>query len=70
MSEDAGPDYDYLFKIILVGDTSVGKSSLLLRFIEDNFLENMLTTIGVDFVSIYICKIFRKLNVLKKMEKK
>ena len=60
MSEDAGPDYDYLFKISLVGDTSVGKSSLLLRFIEDNFLENMLTTIGVDFVSIFIFKIFRK----------
>ncbi len=51
MSNENGPDYDYLFKVILVGDTSVGKSSLLLRFIEDNFLDNMLMTIGVDFVS-------------------
>jgi Ras-related protein Rab-1A len=51
MSLENGPDYDYLFKIILVGDTSVGKSSLLLRFIEDNFFDNMLMTIGVDFVS-------------------
>jgi Ras-related protein Rab-1A len=54
MSNDTGPDYDYLFKIILVGDTTVGKSSLLLRFIEDNFLDNMLMTIGVDFVRILI----------------
>ena len=51
MSNENGQDYDYLFKVILVGDTSVGKSSLLLRFIEDNFLDNMLMTIGVDFVS-------------------
>ena len=51
MSNENGPDYDYLFKVILVGDTSVGKSSLLLRFIEGNFLDNMLMTIGVDFVS-------------------
>ena len=52
MSQETGPEYDYLFKIILIGETTVGKSSLLLRFIEDNYLENMLTTIGVDFVRI------------------
>ena len=52
MSNETGLDYDYLFKIILVGETSVGKSSLLLRFIDDNYLENMITTIGVDFVRI------------------
>ena len=49
---DNGPDYDYLFKILLVGDTTVGKSSLLIRFIENTYQDEMTSTIGVDFVSI------------------
>ena len=42
-------EYDYLFKLLLVGNSSVGKSSLLLRFSEDIFNESFLPTIGVDF---------------------
>ncbi|ETO35486.1 hypothetical protein RFI_01578 [Reticulomyxa filosa] len=42
-------DYDYLFVLLLVGDSGVGKSCLLLRFTEDTFDENMINTIGVDF---------------------
>ena len=42
-------DYDYLFKLVLIGDTCVGKSSLLVRFADDCFSENYITTIGVDF---------------------
>merc|ERR1719453_588760 len=42
-------DYDYLFRIILVGDSNVGKSCLLKRFTEDVFHENQANTIGVDF---------------------
>lgn len=40
---------DYLFKIIIVGDSGVGKSSLLLRFADDDYHENFFPTIGVDF---------------------
>ena len=40
---------DYIFKIVLIGDTSVGKSCLLTRFADDQFTENYVTTIGVDF---------------------
>lgn len=42
-------EYDYLFKIVLVGNSSVGKSSLLRRFADDSFQESYLATIGVDF---------------------
>ena len=42
-------DYDYIFKIVLIGDTCVGKSCILVRFSDDVFVENYVTTIGVDF---------------------
>ena len=42
-------DYDYLFKIILVGDSGVGKSCILLRYADDNFVDSYISTIGVDF---------------------
>lgn len=42
-------EYDYLFKAVIVGNSSVGKSSLLRRFADDSFQESYLATIGVDF---------------------
>lgn len=41
-------EFDETFKILLVGDSGVGKSSILLRFTDDVF-EPMQPTIGVDF---------------------
>ena len=42
-------EYDYLFKVLLIGNSGVGKSSLLLRFADDVFNDNFMPTIGVDF---------------------
>lgn len=45
----------YQYKVVLIGDSSVGKSSLLRRFTDDAFEESYLATIGVDFKFKYLC---------------
>ena len=41
--------YDYLFKLLIIGESGVGKTCLLLRYTDDSFTANHLTTIGIDF---------------------
>uniref|UniRef100_A0A914ZKC5 Ras family protein n=1 Tax=Parascaris univalens TaxID=6257 RepID=A0A914ZKC5_PARUN len=41
--------YNYLFKIVVVGDHSCGKSCILLRFAENSFRHDHISTLGVDF---------------------
>lgn len=49
MSSDADPDY--LFKVVLIGDSGVGKSNLLSRFTRNQFNLESKTTIGVEFAT-------------------
>lgn len=48
-SHSSGTDYDYLFKVILIGDANVGKSSLISQFCNDKFMDTVASTVGVDF---------------------
>jgi len=47
----ADEEYDYLFKIVLIGDSGVGKSNLLSRFTKNEFNLESKTTIGVEFAT-------------------
>ena len=42
-------EFDALYKIVLIGESNTGKTSMLLRFSDNIFSENYLCTIGVDF---------------------
>ena len=42
-------DFDFLLKIVIIGDSGVGKSNLLLRYAKDEFQYDSKATIGVDF---------------------
>ena len=45
------PEYihDYIFKIVVIGDSAVGKTSILSRYCDDKFNDKHMTTLGVDF---------------------
>lgn len=41
--------YHHIFKVILIGDSSVGKTSMMNQFLDGSFVKNFMTTVGVDF---------------------
>ena len=47
----AEDDYDYLYKVVLIGDSGVGKSNLLSRFSKNEFSLDSKSTIGVEFAT-------------------
>eukprot|EP00330_Aristerostoma_sp_ATCC50986_P006890 CAMPEP_0114589558 /NCGR_PEP_ID=MMETSP0125-20121206/11978_1 /TAXON_ID=485358 ORGANISM="Aristerostoma sp., Strain ATCC 50986" /NCGR_SAMPLE_ID=MMETSP0125 /ASSEMBLY_ACC=CAM_ASM_000245 /LENGTH=62 /DNA_ID=CAMNT_0001786509 /DNA_START=106 /DNA_END=294 /DNA_ORIENTATION=+ len=44
-----GEEFDYLFKVVLIGDSAVGKSNLLSRFAKNEFSLETKPTLGVEF---------------------
>ena len=44
-------EYEYLYKIVIVGNSMVGKTKLLLRFVNDSFVQESKPTIGVEYFS-------------------
>lgn len=51
MSGATDDDYDFLFKVVLIGDSGVGKSNLLSRFTRNEFNLESKSTIGVEFAT-------------------
>ncbi|CAL1384808.1 unnamed protein product [Linum trigynum] len=51
MTRRMDEEYDYLFKIVLIGDSGVGKSNLLSRFTRNEFCLESKSTIGVEFAT-------------------
>ena len=48
-SSGGNMDYDYLFKFLLLGNSGVGKTSLLCKFVDGTFSHRYITTVGIDF---------------------
>lgn len=51
MAHKPDDDYDYLFKVVLIGDSGVGKSNILSRFTRNEFCLESKSTIGVEFAT-------------------
>ena len=55
----ADKEYEFIFKVLLLGNSNVGKSSLFLRFVDDIWNDTFVPTIGVDF-KIKTLEIYQK----------
>lgn len=58
--ENDDQNFDYSFKVLLIGDSSVGKTSFLFRYADDSFTSAFVSTVGIDF----------KVKTVKRREKK
>ncbi|PKU31089.1 ras-related protein rab-3c [Limosa lapponica baueri] len=42
-------NFDYIFKLLIIGNSSVGKTSFLFRYADDSFTSAFVSTVGIDF---------------------
>ena len=54
MADDEANSYDLLYKIIIIGDTCVGKSNILSRYLKDEFREDSKSTVGVELGTKFV----------------
>lgn len=47
--EAADQNFDYMFKLLIIGNSSVGKTSFLFRYADDSFTSAFVSTVGIDF---------------------
>lgn len=48
-TESLDQNFDYMYKIVLVGNSGVGKTALLVRYCDDIFSPSFVATVGIDF---------------------
>lgn len=64
MSGAKGGAFDYLIKLILIGDSGVGKTCFLLRFADDNFTSSHISTIGMFACILFLLGIDFKIKTI------
>ena len=50
------PNFDYMFKTLIVGNSGVGKTAFLVRYTDDNYVSAFVSTVGIDFKVKTLCR--------------
>jgi small GTP-binding protein len=64
MNEEEDSSYEIIFKTLIIGDANVGKSNLLIRYVKNEYVPDMKSTVGVEFGS----KILKILGINVKVQ--
>lgn len=72
----ADQNFDYMFKLLIIGNSSVGKTSFLFRYADDSFTSAFVSTVGIDFkvktvfrhdkrvkLQIWVCSKYARLRI-------
>ena len=68
MLQEPDDSFDFLFKIVLIGDMGVGKTCCVQRFKNGTYLERQSTTIGVDFFMKTLIVVDKRVKVERRNE--
>lgn len=49
MDTDMDPNFDYMFKVLMVGNSGVGKTAFVTRYCDNTFSPAFISTVGIDF---------------------
>uniref|UniRef100_UPI00358F76A7 ras-related protein Rab-3A-like n=1 Tax=Myxine glutinosa TaxID=7769 RepID=UPI00358F76A7 len=53
---ESDQNFDYMFKLLIIGNSSVGKTSFLFRYADDTFTSAFVSTVGIDFKVKTVCR--------------
>ena len=66
MAVPAKKAYDFLFKLLIIGDSGTGKTCILVRYADDSFESTFISTIGKNFLKVFTLEVLLlpSLNVI------